>query len=156
MADRGARWGIAWLGLLTSWVMAATPVSEAALDEHVNRLASELRCLVCQNQTVADSQAELAVQLKQEVRRQLSQGATDDQVRAFMVARYGDFVLYRPPVSPSTALLWAGPALLLLFGVGVLAWHWRERRLASPGVEGADDAPDADGSAWPVAAEDRP
>lgn len=109
---------------------AAPPgaASSAELDEHVNRVASELRCLVCQNQTIADSQAELAVQLKKEVRQQLVAGATDDQVRDFMVQRYGDFVLYRPPVNQSTLLLWAGPLLLLILGLALFVWHWRERR----------------------------
>lgn len=100
------------------------------LDEHVNRLTSELRCLVCQNQTIADSQAELAVQLKKEVRQQLAHGVSDEQVRDFMVQRYGDFVLYRPPVNQSTWLLWGGPALLLLLGAVLVGLHWRERRKA--------------------------
>jgi cytochrome c-type biogenesis protein CcmH len=109
---------------------AASSVPDVGLDEHVNRLTAELRCLVCQNQTIADSQAELAVQLKHEVRQQLAHGATDQQVRDFMVERYGDFVLYRPPVNKATWLLWGGPAALLLAGVGLLALHWRERRQA--------------------------
>jgi cytochrome c-type biogenesis protein CcmH len=113
---------------------ADTPPPSAALDEHVNRLTSELRCLVCQNQTIADSQAELAMQLKKEVRQQLSRGASDDQVRDFMVQRYGDFVLYRPPVNPATWLLWATPALLLLLGGGLLFLHWRERQAAFDGT----------------------
>jgi len=109
----------------------------ADLDEHVNRLTSELRCLVCQNQTVADSHSELALQLKNEVRLQLSQGASDEQVRQFMVERYGDVVLYRPPVNASTWLLWGGPALLLLMGAVLVALHWRDRRAAFK------DAPDS-------------
>lgn len=100
------------------------------LDEHVTRLTSELRCLVCQNQTIADSQAELAVQLKKEVHQQLAHGASDEQVRDFMVQRYGDFVLYRPPVNQSTWLLWGGPALLLLLGAVLVGLHWRDRRTA--------------------------
>lgn len=103
--------------------------ADPALDERVNRLASELRCLVCQNQTVADSQAPLAMQLKQLVREQLTQGASDQQVRDFMVQRYGDFVLYRPPLDSATTLLWGGPALLLLLGAGLFWMHWRARRL---------------------------
>lgn len=124
--------------LIGGWVLAATfaqaqPVIQpqdsgnAALELRVNQLASELRCLVCQNQTIADSHAELAVQLKNEVRTQLAQGRSDDEVRDFMVARYGDFVLYRPPVSAATALLWAGPAVLLLIGLGLLVQHIRAR-----------------------------
>ena len=136
------------------WVLAATcahaqPVvspqdsGNAALELRVNQLASELRCLVCQNQTIADSHAELAVQLKNEVRTQLAQGRSDDEVRDFMVARYGDFVLYRPPVSATTALLWAGPAVLLLIGLGLLVQHIRARqRLEATSASGLD-------SVWP-------
>lgn len=120
LAAAGAGWG-------------AAAAEAVGLDEHVNRLTAELRCLVCQNQTIADSQAELAVQLKNEVRAQLARGATDDEVRQFMVQRYGDFVLYRPPVNEATWLLWGGPALLLLLGGGLMALHWRERGAAFKG-----------------------
>lgn len=130
-----------WVALLSTAVAmtaaAATGPDSAELDEHVNRVTSELRCLVCQNQTIADSQAELAVQLKNEVRQQLVAGATDDQVRDFMVQRYGDFVLYRPPVNQSTLLLWIGPLLLLILGLALFGWHWRERRQVQR------DAPDS-------------
>lgn len=108
----------------------AAAASDPLLDEHVARLTAELRCVVCQNQSIADSQADLAMQLKREVRQQLMQGASEDQVREFMVQRYGDFVLYRPPVNRTTLLLWAAPALLLLLGGALLAFHWRERRQA--------------------------
>lgn len=110
----------------------------ANLDEHVTRLASELRCLVCQNQTVADSQAELAMQLKKEVRKQLAQGSTDEEVRAFMVQRYGDFVLYKPRLNSSTWLLWGGPLLLLGLAALLVGLYWRERRAAWD-----DGAPDS-------------
>lgn len=106
----------------------------AKLDEHVTRLASELRCLVCQNQTVADSQAELAMQLKKEVRKQLAQGSTDEEVRAFMVQRYGDFVLYKPRLNSSTWLLWGGPLLLLGLAALLVGLYWRERRAAWDGA----------------------
>lgn len=137
MADllRRARQGLtAGLWVLATTFAHAQPVvspqdsGNAALELRVNQLASELRCLVCQNQTIADSHAELAVQLKNEVRNQLAQGRSDDEVRDFMVARYGDFVLYRPPVSTATALLWAGPAVLLLIGLGLLVQHIRARQ----------------------------
>ena len=129
-------WPLAWclaLALMLTLMSISVPVrsqTTADLDEHVNRLTSELRCLVCQNQTIADSQAALAVQLKNEVRQQLAHGATDAQVRDFMVQRYGDFVLYRPPVNSATWLLWAGPALLLALGATLAGLHWRERRTA--------------------------
>lgn len=129
---RPARYGV--LAILAASVLSLAASSRAQtsseLDEDVNRLTSELRCLVCQNQTIADSQAELAVQLKKEVRQQLAHGASDEQVRDFMVQRYGDFVLYRPPVNRSTLLLWGGPALLLLLGGVLVALHWRDRRTA--------------------------
>lgn len=108
--------------------VGATGADASTLDERVNQLASELRCLVCQNQTVADSHAPLAVQLKQEVRKQLAAGASADEVRDFMVQRYGDFVLYRPPVKAGTFALWLGPAVILLGGLVTLALVLRQRR----------------------------
>jgi len=95
---------------------AADPV----LEKRVAALTEELRCLVCQNQTIADSHAELAVDLKNQVREKLRQGMSDQQVLDYMVERYGDFVLYRPPVKSTTWLLWFGPFLLLVVGLGVL------------------------------------
>jgi len=94
------------------------------LDKRVAALAEELRCLVCQNQTLAESNAPLAVDLRNQVREQLAQGASEQQVRDFMVARYGDFVLYRPPFKATTLLLWVGPFCLLLAGI------WGLRRIA--------------------------
>lgn len=108
--------------------VGATGADASTLDERVNQLASELRCLVCQNQTVVDSHAPLAVQLKQEVRKQLAAGASADEVRDFMVQRYGDFVLYRPPVKAGTLALWLGPAVILLGGLVGLALVLRQRR----------------------------
>ncbi len=130
-------------GLLAAWLACgatafalAAPIGTSdaqalTLDERVNQLASELRCLVCQNQTVADSHAPLAVQLKQEVRKQLAAGASADEVRDFMVQRYGDFVLYRPPIKASTLALWIGPVVILLCGLIGLAIVLRKRRLLS-------------------------
>ena len=91
------------------------------------RLASELRCLVCQNESLADSRADLAVDLRNEVREQIRAGKSDDEIRAWMSARYGDFVLYRPPVKGTTALLWAGPFLLLIVAVATLFLYLRRR-----------------------------
>jgi cytochrome c-type biogenesis protein CcmH len=91
-------------------------------------LEEQLRCLVCQNQTIAESNAELAVDLRRQVREQIAAGRTDDQIVQYMVDRYGDFVLYRPPLKATTVLLWAGPALLLVGGVLVLARIVRSRR----------------------------
>jgi len=80
-------------------------------------LAAELRCLVCQNQSLADSNAELAVDLRRQIREQLGRGASERDVLDYMVQRYGDFILYRPPLKASTVLLWCGPFLLLGLGI---------------------------------------
>ena len=92
---------------------AQPAAADAALEKRVARLAEELRCLVCQNQTLADSHASLAMDLKERIREQLRAGASDQQILDFMVARYGDFVLYRPPLRATTVLLWGGPFLIL-------------------------------------------
>lgn len=99
---------------------AAPAAQDPALEKRVTALASELRCLVCQNQTIADSNAGLAIDLKNQVRERMKQGESDAQIINFMVERYGDFVLYRPPMKASTALLWLGPLLLLAGGLIVL------------------------------------
>ena len=111
-----------------------------AVDEaRVQRLTAELRCLVCQNQTVADSTSDLANDLRREVRTMLARGASDKDVIDFMTARYGDFVLYRPPVKATTVLLWVGPALLLVGGLSALVMLLRRRsRLPDDAFE-ADD-----------------
>lgn len=108
--------------------LAARAVQESALDQRVDSLAHELRCLVCQNQTIAESRADLAMDLKKEIREQIRAGKTDKQIIDFMVARYGDFVLYNPPFKATTALLWGGPFALLLGGVIVLFVYLRRRR----------------------------
>jgi len=92
------------------------PLPTPELQARYERLTNELRCLVCQNQTVADSNADLAKDLRDRTREMLIAGATDEQILAFMTERYGDFVLYRPPVTERTLLLWAAPALLLIIG----------------------------------------
>ena len=93
----------------------ALPASpDPALEARVMKLSAELRCLVCQNQTIADSNAGLAVDLRNQVREMLKRGDTPEQITDYMTARYGDFVLYRPPVNSSTAVLWYGPAALLV------------------------------------------
>jgi len=92
------------------------------------KLSEKLRCLVCQNQTIADSNAELAQDLRRQIAELITAGKTDDEIVDYMVARYGDFVLYQPPVKPTTVLLWAGPGLLLLVGFVGLARIVRARR----------------------------
>ena len=103
--------------------LAANPALEAKMLE----ITAELRCLVCQNQTIADSHADLAVDLRRQVRQMLLEGKTKQDVLDYMTARYGEFVLYRPPLNDSTALLWFGPALLLVGGIGVLVMVLRRR-----------------------------
>lgn len=107
---------------------ALPAAQDPALERRVAAVAEELRCLVCQNQTLADSNAPLAEDLKSQIREQLRAGATERQVLDFMVARYGDFVLYRPPLKASTAPLWAGPFALLLGALAGLALWLRKRK----------------------------
>jgi len=97
------------------------------LDARMNRLTTELRCLVCQNQTLADSNAELAMDLKKQLREQLASGKTDQEAIDYLVQRYGEFVLYRPRLEPSTWLLWFGPFLILLAGLIILILKIRSR-----------------------------
>jgi cytochrome c-type biogenesis protein CcmH len=113
------------------------------LEARVQKISSELRCLVCQNQTIADSHADLAVDLRRQVREMLQSGQTEQQVIDYMTARYGDFVLYRPPFKALTALLWVGPALMVVLGLGTLFVVLRRRsRLADEAFEADDnDAP---------------
>ncbi len=119
--------------------------SDEVLDKRVQAIAAELRCLVCQNQTIADSNASLAQDLRRQVRQMLQQGKSEREVLDFMTERYGDFVLYRPPVRGSTALLWFGPIALLLGGLLLLWWILRRRsRLAADQFESdPDDEPEA-------------
>lgn len=101
---------------------------DPALEARVMAIAEELRCLVCQNETIAASHADLAVDLRQQIRVQLGQGRTGEQILDFMVQRYGDFVLYRPPLKASTLLLWGGPFLLLVVATVGLVVQIRRRR----------------------------
>jgi cytochrome c-type biogenesis protein CcmH len=121
--------GLVLLLLCTSALAkeAAPVAADPALEARVVAITAELRCLVCQNQTIADSSSGLADDLRNQVREQLRKGASDEQVVQFMTERYGDFVLYRPPLKASTVLLWAGPALFLVVGVGTLALVLRRR-----------------------------
>ena len=96
-----------------------------------NRLSDELRCLVCQNQAISDSNAELARDLRDEIYAMLQQGKSEDEIIEFMVVRYGDFVLYRPPMKPVTWLLWFGPALALIVGFVVVIRIVKKQRQAA-------------------------
>jgi cytochrome c-type biogenesis protein CcmH len=110
---------------------------DAAVEARLKALAEELRCLVCQNQTIADSNASLALDLRNEIREQVAKGRSDDEIRAYMVQRYGDFVLYRPPLKATTVLLWAGPFALLALGMGIVVLVVRRRRSEPPAEDGA-------------------
>jgi len=119
-------------GLLALGGQALAIDTEAAFDDPVlqhryESINRELRCLVCQNQTIADSNATLAQDLRREVREMIAAGKTDDEIRDFMIERYGDFVLYRPRLTAQNFLLWAAPALLLLVAAAVLVRVVRRR-----------------------------
>ena len=103
---------------------------QAEQEQQYNRLIAELRCLVCQNQNLADSNAELAQDLRQEVYEMIQNGASDQEIVNFMVARYGDFVLYRPPFKTTTAFLWIGPFIILIAGFVILLVFIRKRKQA--------------------------
>lgn len=120
--------GLLAVSLLANAQEAQPTANDPALEARVLVLTGELRCLVCQNQTVADSHAALAVDLRNQVRDMLRQGASDDEVLRYMTDRYGDFVRYRPPLQASTVLLWSGPALLVVGGLAGLLWHLRRRQ----------------------------
>ncbi|HEY4068752.1 MAG TPA: cytochrome c-type biogenesis protein, partial [Burkholderiaceae bacterium] len=100
---------------------AAPAAADPVLEARMTRITSELRCLVCQNETIADSTADLAADLRRQVREMLSKGDDDATIIKYMTDRYGDFVLFRPPMKATTLLLWYGPALMLLLGFGALA-----------------------------------
>jgi cytochrome c-type biogenesis protein CcmH len=106
----------------------AAPLAEDPLvEQRLVNIAGELRCLVCQNESLAGSQADLAKDLRREVRGLIKEGKSDAEVKDFLVSRYGDFVLYRPQVKPQTYLLWAGPFVLLIIGIGALVSYLRKR-----------------------------
>lgn len=115
-----------WLPLLLVFI-AQHAAADPSLDQRMKRLTGELRCVVCQNQTLEDSNAPLALDLKKQIEEQLTRGASDEQVIDYLVQRYGDFVLYRPPVRPATWLLWFGPFAMLAGGLAFLFVKLRQR-----------------------------
>ncbi len=142
---------LAWLLaaiLLSASALQAREAPPVAADEKVeqrlNAIAEELRCLVCQNESLAASRAELAMDLKREVREQIRAGKSDAEIRDFMVKRYGDFVLYRPPLRESTLLLWLGPFALLVAGFAVVAIFVRRRRASQGAALSPEDERRAD------------
>ena len=118
--------------LLAFFISTALNVKAAeSTDVRVRQLEEKLRCLVCQNQSLADSNAELAGDLRTQVREQIAAGRSDDQIVEFLVQRYGDFVLYEPPFKATTALLWIGPFALLVTASALLIVILRRRRHAA-------------------------
>ena len=118
---------------LLAWAQTAQPnAADPALEARVMVIAEELRCLVCQNETIAASHAELAVDLRQQIRSQLQQGRSAQEILDFMSQRYGDFVLYRPPWQSRTLLLWLGPFLLLVWAVWVVSRRLGARGRSAP------------------------
>ena len=111
--------------------LAVPESDDPVLEARVLAIAEELRCLVCQNETIAASRADLAVDLRKQIRIKLKAGQSKTQIVDFMVERYGDFVLYRPPFKATTLLLWLGPFLLLALALGLMAANIRRRRRAT-------------------------
>ena len=106
---------------------AAPLVDDPVTEQRLISISEEMRCLVCQNESLAGSRSDLANDLRREIRTLIKEGKSDEQIRSFMVERYGDFVLYRPPVKPITWLLWIGPFVILLIGIGFLFSYLRRR-----------------------------
>ncbi|MBU3550793.1 cytochrome c-type biogenesis protein [Polynucleobacter sp. MWH-Berg-3C6] len=118
----------------------ATPLADDPVTEQrLISISEEMRCLVCQNESLAGSRSDLANDLRREIRTLIKEGKSDDQIRNFMVERYGDFVLYRPPVKPITWLLWIGPFIILLIGIAVLFTYLRRRNNAVTTITLSDD-----------------
>ena len=113
---------------------AAPLADDPVTEQRLISISEEMRCLVCQNESLAGSRSDLANDLRREIRILISEGKSDDQIRSFMVERYGDFVLYRPPVKPVTWLLWIGPFVILGVGIAGLLMYLRRRNSSVPNV----------------------
>ena len=110
------------------WAKDAVPLADDPLiEQRLINISEEMRCLVCQNESLAGSRSDLANDLRREIRTLIKEGKSDDQIRNFMVERYGDFVLYRPPVKPITWILWIGPFVILMMGIAGLFIYLRRR-----------------------------
>lgn len=125
---------IAVLLILVAWSAAslgkeAQPVmGDEALQQRVMNLAGELRCLVCQGESLAESRSDFAADMLRKIRALMAEGKTDQQIKDYLVARYGDFILYRPPFSGITTLVWLSPVILLVAGASLLIFNLRRRR----------------------------
>lgn len=127
--------GLCVMGLGSAFANEATPLADDPVTEQrLMSISEEMRCLVCQNESLAGSRSELANDLRREIRILIKEGKNDDQIRNFMVERYGDFVLYRPPVKPVTWLLWIGPFVILIIGIAGLLAYLRRRNSSVPDV----------------------
>ena len=113
---------------------AAPLVDDPVTEQRLINISEEMRCLVCQNESLAGSRSDLANDLREQIRILIKKGKTDEQIRSFMVERYGDFVLYRPPVKPITWLLWIGPFIILLIGIAGLFIFLRRRNAAANNI----------------------
>ena len=123
------------LSLGSAFARDAVPLADDPVTEQrLISISEEMRCLVCQNESLAGSRSDLANDLRREIRVLISEGKSDDQIRSFMVERYGDFVLYRPPVKPVTWLLWIGPFVILGIGIAGLLMYLRRRNSSVPNV----------------------
>lgn len=117
-----------WLTMFCLLTAMPSWAASGELERRMLGIAAELRCLVCQNESIAASRADLAVDLRKQIREQIQAGQTDAQIRTYMVERYGDFVLYRPPLKATTLLLWFGPMLLFFAGLTILMMSLRRRK----------------------------
>ena len=127
---------LALCALAAASAKEATPLAEdPVVEQRLIAISEEMRCLVCQNESLAGSRADLAQDLRRELREQIRQGKSDEDIKTYMVSRYGDFVLYRPPLKPITWLLWGGPFLAMLVGLIALLRYLRRRSSALPSAE---------------------
>ena len=127
---------LALCALAAASAKEATPLAEdPVVEQRLIAISEEMRCLVCQNESLAGSRADLAQDLRRELREQIRQGKSDEDIKTYMVSRYGDFVLYRPPLKPITWLLWGGPFLAMLLGLIALLRYLRRRGSTLPSAE---------------------
>jgi cytochrome c-type biogenesis protein CcmH len=132
---------LVWAGVTTALAKEALPMAQdPVLEKRLVLISEELRCLVCQNESLASSRAELANDLREEVRKLITQNLSDQQIKDYLVTRYGDFVLYRPQVKPLTWVLWFGPFLLLVVAVWGMFSYVRQRQSAQTTVAALSDA----------------
>ncbi len=137
------RWLLAMTMLLAAplWAAEAVPVGEdPAIEQRMVNLAQDLRCLVCQNETLAGSHAELAEDLRKDIRQQMKLGKSDPEVIQYLTDRYGDFVLYKPPFRSYTLLLWFGPFIFLLGGAAIWYFTLKRRRAMKPANQAGSEA----------------